>query len=355
MSDRPIISWTNRAPLDSQDDTITGLSQLSRRLPVDPETLSSVVQTFPMKVNGYYLSLINHPQDPLGRQVLPDLKELEDQQTEVDPLTEAIQSPVPQIIHRYPQRVIFLVSNLCAAGCRFCMRKRLVAKTGQVAATAIEDGIAYIRTHKEINEVILSGGDPFMLNDKNLLEILTFLKRIDHIRILRIHTRIPCVWPQRITPSLARQLSAFHPLYINIHFNHPAEITPESARACTLLADAGISLGSQTVLLKGVNDDANVLHKLMESLLEIRVRPYYLHQLDRVPGTAHFQVPIEKGLELMASLRGHLSGMAMPHYMIDIPGGGGKIELLPESVLRKEPDHWVISNFKGRVYHYPIR
>lgn len=353
MFNRPAICEPGETPLENSA-TITRLNQIRHRLPFEPKTFSEVVRAYPMKVNGYLIALIHNLQDPLGRQFLPDPKELEDQDTEADPLTEANQSPVPQIIHRYPHRVVFLVSNLCAACCRFCMRKRLVGNTGQVSAAAIEEGLTYIRTHMGINEVILSGGDPFMLNDNSLIEILHKLRKIDHIRILRIHTRIPGLWPWRITPSLSRRLSSFQPLFINLHFNHPAEITPESAHACTLLADAGLSLGSQTVLLKGVNDNADVLRELLEGLLEIRVRPYYLHQLDRVPGTAHFKVPVERGLTIMAELRGRLSGMAVPHYMIDIPGGGGKIALSPESVVHNGPDHWVIRNFQGRLYRYPI-
>jgi lysine 2,3-aminomutase len=308
-----------------------------------------------MRITAHYLSLVKRPDDALARQVIPDPRELEDSGIDADPLSEETQSPAPLIVHRYPQRVIFLVSNQCAAYCRFCMRKRRVATIDQVSPQAIQHALHYISRSKTINEVILSGGDPLLLSDDDLANILGALKRMPHIRVLRIHTRVPCTWPQRITPILAQRLSAFHPLYINIHCNHPDEITAQTIWACTLLADAGIALGSQTVLLKGVNDQSAILHCLMEALLAVRVRPYYLHQLDRVPGSLHFQVPIERGLDLMAGLRGRLSGMGMPHYMIDLPGGGGKIELLPEHIIRKDQDHWLVRNFDGRTFRYPLR
>lgn len=308
----------------------------------------------PMRISPHYLSLMHSADDPLARQVLPDKSELEDQQTEEDPLHEEYQSPVSQVIHRYPHRVIFLVSNQCAVHCCFCMRKRRIAPDRQVPPNALEDGLAYIRKTKEINEVILSGGDPFMLSDSDLLSILGTLRGMDHVRLLRIHTRVPSVWPQRITEDLSRALSALHPLYINIHFNHPDEISSRATEACSLLADAGIPLGSQTVLLRGVNDNVPTLRNLFQRLLEVRVRPYYLHQLDRVPGTAHFQVPLETALGLMGQLRGMLSGQAMPHFMVDLPGGGGKVELLPESCIAKNNQRWVLQNFEGRPFNYAV-
>jgi lysine 2,3-aminomutase len=300
------------------------------------------------------MSLIKGPRDGLARQVVPDPRELDDPSTHADPLAEEEQSPAPLIVHRYPRRVIFLVSNACAVHCRFCMRKRRVATSTGVQPRDIEAGMNYIRRGNGINEVILSGGDPLMLADDDLLNILSALRRIPHVRVLRIHSRVASVWPQRITPSLARRLASLHPLFINFHFNHPDEVTPAAGQACALLADAGIPLGAQTVLLREINDCPEVLHRLMEALLCIRVKPYYLHQIDRVPGTAHFQVPIHSSLELMAGLRGRLSGMAMPHLMIDLPGGGGKMELLPESVIHKNPEYWLIRNFQGQTFRYPI-
>jgi lysine 2,3-aminomutase len=281
-----------------------------------------------MRINPHYLSLIQAADDPIAKQVLPDARELDDHRSDPDPLNEESQAPVTQIIHRYPHRVIFLVSDQCPAYCRFCMRKRRLARQTRLSPDAIRRGIEYIRQTPQINEVILSGGDPFMLSDSQLLHILKTVRHIAHVRILRIHTRIPNSWPGRITPGLAAALSGFHPLYINIHFNHPDEISPPARQACTMLADAGIPLGSQTVMLQGVNDRVDILHRLFQTLLEIRVRPYYVHQLDRVPGTAHFRVPIDKALNLMQDLRQSLSGQAMPHFMVDLPGGGGKVELI---------------------------
>ncbi len=313
-----------------------------------------VAEVFPMKINAGFLSKITSPADPLGRQVIPHVCELDDLDRTDDPLAENRQSPVSQVIHRYPHRVVFLVSNQCAVHCRFCMRKRRVAGCEPVSPDLLGEGIGYIRGNPEVTEVILSGGDPLMLEDDRLAFILEALRGIRHVQILRIHTRMPAVLPQRITPDLARLLSLFHPLFVNIHFNHPAEITDDATTACAMLADAGIALGSQTVLLKGVNDHAATLARLFEALLAVRVRPYYLHQVDRVPGTAHFQVPLKKGLQLMDRLRGRISGMAMPHYMVDLPGGGGKVALTPESVVHRGTRTWRIRNWQGDIFDYPL-
>jgi lysine 2,3-aminomutase len=310
---------------------------------------------FPLKVNSYLLSMMQSADDPLGRQFIPHPDELRDADAPLDPLAEEQQSPAPQVIHRYPRRVVLLVSNQCAVHCRFCMRKRRVSESGQVPRALIDEGIAYIRRNPQINEVVLSGGDPLMLDDDRLTDILKQLRNLPQVALLRIHTRMPGVFPQRITEMLVRRLTAFHPLYINIHFNHPLELTPEAVAACRRMADAGIPLGSQTVLLKGINDDAAVLHELMQSLLIHRIRPYYVHQVDRVPGTAHFGVPLPESLRLMDALRGKLSGLAMPHLMIDLPGGGGKVALTPDSIVEKQTDRWLIRNWQGEIFSYPCR
>ncbi|MFZ1986209.1 MAG: KamA family radical SAM protein [Desulfatitalea sp.] len=349
----PLVSSNPCVPSGFSAESILRPHDLPAGLVADAAALTAVIAPFPMKINPYLLALIRKAGDPLGRQVLPHPDELKDVECGEDPLAEERQSPAPQILHRYLHRVVFLVSNQCAVHCRFCMRKRRVAGGRQVTQRLIDAGMDYIRGRSDINEVILSGGDPLMLADGCLLAILSNLRRIGHVKLLRIHSRIPSVWPQRVTPNLARRLAELHPLYINIHFNHPAEITPAAAAACGLLADAGIPLGSQTVLLRGVNDDAEVLRELFEALLRIRVRPYYLHQLDRVPGTAHFQVPLDRGLRLLAELRGRLSGMAMPHFMIDLPGGGGKVALTPDAIVEKHPTHWRVRNWQGLVYDYP--
>lgn len=327
--------------------------ELPDHLAVDKDTLVKVTDRFPMKITPYFLGLIRAADDPLGRQVIPHSDELLDADGTDDPLAEERQSPAPQILHRYPHRVVFLVSNQCAVHCRFCMRKRRVAGGRQVAPESIRAGLEYIRRHVEINEVILSGGDPLMLADDRLVSILQALREIGHVRLLRLHTRVPMVLPERVTPELARCLVRFHPLYVNIHCNHPAEITAQSAAACERLADAGIALGSQSVLLRGVNDQEGVLRGLFEGLLAVRVKPYYLHQLDRVPGTNHFEVPLARGVELMASLRGHLSGMAVPYFMVDLPGGGGKVALTPDAIVERHPAHWRLRNWQGLIHDYP--
>lgn len=295
-----------------------------------------VALTYPHKVSSYYAGLIRSVGDPIWRQCMPDPEELNDPDQSADPLSEAMLSPVPGLIHRYPDRVVLLVSNRCAVYCRFCMRKRLVGcdLDEPFSLENLERAVKYIESHPQIHDVILSGGDPLMLSDDSLYLILKRLRAIPTVSIIRIGTRIPVTLPTRITKELCSMLRKFHPLYVNTHFNHPSEITSESSQACALLADAGISLGNQTVLLKGVNDSVPVLRELLTRLLEVRVRPYYLHQMDLVQGTAHFRTSVQKGLELLTGLRGHVSGMAIPHYMIDLPGGKGKVALLPNDVER---------------------
>lgn len=332
---------------------VTRPDDLPARLSADVPRWRRVAEAFPMKVNHYLLSKIVSANDPLGRQFIPHADELADAARPADPLGEEHQSPAPQVIHRYPHRVVLLVSNQCAVHCRFCMRKRRVAETRQVSRAQVDRGIVYISRNTAVHEVILSGGDPLMLDDDRLISILQALHAIPHVRLLRVHTRMPSVLPQRVTDSLVRRMRAFHPLYVNIHFNHPTEITPSAIGACRRLAEAGFPLGSQTVLLKGVNDDAGVLFGLFEGLLSHRVRPYYLHQLDRVPGTAHFRVPIQRSLEILNQLRGRLSGLAMPHLMIDLPGGGGKVALTPDAILARRKGQWLVRNWEGKTFAYP--
>ncbi|MGD9878188.1 KamA family radical SAM protein [Desulfococcus sp.] len=347
MNDRP---WQ-----DLLAESVTSADELCRRFPVARKTVLPVIDQYPMRINPYFLSLIREPGDPIWRQAIPDPAELEDTLPEADPLAEEAQSPVPGLIHRYPDRVVFLVSSQCALFCRHCMRKRQVGKPNAMKPGAVDNGIAYIQETPAIRDVILSGGDPFLLSDDHLIEdILKPLRGIPHVEILRIHTRIPCTLPQRITEALVRRLKAFAPLYINIQFNHPAEITPNATQACARLADAGIPLGCQTVLLKGVNDSPVVMRRLMQKLLAIRVRPYYIHQGDLVKGTGHFRTSVREGLDIMSALRGHTSGMCVPQYMIDLPGGGGKIPLLPEYVIEKRHNEWYIQTFDNRIVAYPV-
>jgi len=298
--------------------------------------ISAVSRTYPFRLSASYAALIKDCQDPVWRQCVPDPRELEDVEQQPDPLHEASLSPVPGLIHRYPDRVVMLVSNRCPVYCRFCMRKRMVGlQASALDANTLEAALEYIENTPAIHDVVLSGGDPLMLDDDALQYILSRLRKIGHVSLIRIGTRMPVTYPERVTPQLCGMLKQFHPLYINTHFNHPAEVSDASSRACSRLADAGIPLGNQTVLLKGVNDDVDTMRALMMKLLSIRVRPYYIHQLDLVRGTAHFRTSVKKGLEIVRGLRGHVSGMAVPHYVIDLPGGKGKVALLPDQAERK--------------------
>ena len=299
---------------------------------LQPES-TLVSKRYPFRVTNYYAGLVREPNDSIWKQCMPDALELEDLSQCPDPLEEKSLSPVPGLIHRYPDRVVLLVSNRCPVYCRFCMRKRIVG-SGDAPMREDELHIAldYIAAHPEIHDVILSGGDPLMLDDGSLTIILSGLRAIKHVKIIRIGTRIPVTFPERITQNLCSLLKEFHPLYINTHFNHPSEITGYSSHACSLLADAGIQLGNQTVLLKGVNDSVETMRELMTGLLAIRVKPYYLHQMDLVKGTAHFRTRVSTGLDIMRGLRGHISGLAVPHYVIDLPGGKGKVAILPDDV-----------------------
>jgi lysine 2,3-aminomutase len=335
-------------------NAITTAEGLARLFAIDARAMQPVVDRYPLRVNPYYLSLIKEPGDPLWQQVVPDERELLDTAGMEDPLAEEKHSPAPNITHRYPDRVLFLVSNQCAVHCRFCTRKRKIGKQFAVTDKTLKEGIAYIRFHRDVRDVLISGGDPLMLADDELAGILAAVRAIPHVEIIRIGTRVPCVLPQRVTKCLAKTLQRFHPLYINTHFNHPAEITTGAAAACALLADAGISLGCQTVLLKGVNDDPFVMQQLMQKLLAIRVKPYYLHQMDPVRGTGHFRTSLAAGLSIIEALRGHTSGMCVPQYVIDLPGGGGKIPLLPEYVVGEENGKLLVRNFQGKVFSYPL-
>jgi len=341
---------------DLVSQSITFPDALARVLAVDAQAMARVAEKYPLCINPYFFSLIKEPGDPLWRQAVPDIAELDqDNDLTPDPLAEEPQSPVPNLIHRYPDRVVFMVSDQCALYCRHCMRKRRTGRGKTVSRKAVDAGIAYIRATPSVRDVILSGGDPLMLGDRQLESLLSQIRQISHVEIIRIHTRMPGALPARIDKALAGLLKRFHPLYVNIQFNHPDEITPEAAVACAVLADAGIPLGSQTVLLAGVNDDPEVMMTLMRRLLEIRVRPYYIHHADPVEGTRHFRTSIETGLAIMAYLRGRLSGMGVPQYMIDLPGGGGKVPLLPEYVLGTGPRTLKVRNFEERVFRYPLR
>ncbi len=329
---------------------------------VPVEELNQVCKKYPLFVNSYYLSLIKEKNDPIYKQCIPSIDELKDTFGEEDPLHEESENQerknVPSLLtHRYPDRVLFRISNLCAMYCRFCTRKRKVGDLNkQPKMSEIKQALIYIKKNEEIRDVVLSGGDPLMLSDFALEKILKKVSEIIHPRkngIIRIGTRIPCVLPQRITIELCNMLKKYHPLYINTHFNHPNEITAESKKACSRLADVGIPLGCQTVLLKGVNDNPEVMKELMQKLVSMRVRPYYIYQCDPVAGANHFRTKVEKGLEIYQSLRGWTSGLCVPQFVIDAPGGGGKIPLLPEYVQSIEKDKVILKNYQGNVHIYP--
>ncbi|MDI6826425.1 MAG: KamA family radical SAM protein [Candidatus Aenigmarchaeota archaeon] len=329
------------------------VSEVLKKFGADLKEIERVKRVYPMKVSPYYLSLIKAKDDPIWNQCIPDRRELEDHFNVDDPLKEERDTKVPGLVHRYPDRVLLLVSSECPTYCRFCTRKRKIGRIKQIPMEQIMKGIDYIREHKEVRDVILSGGDPFLRTNSELEHILKELRTIPHLEIIRIGTRVPCTLPSRITKRLCNMLKRYHPIYVNIHFNHPSEITPESKRACELLADAGIPLGSQTVLLKGVNDSPEVMKELMQKLVQIRVRPYYLYLCDLVKGTEHFRTSVETAMRIMKGIQGFTSGLCVPHLVIDSPGGGGKIPILPQYIKEITPEKIVLTNYKGEEYEYP--
>ncbi len=333
-------------------DSVTSVKVLAEKFDIPLEDIKETENEFNVKITPYYLSLIKEKGDPIYRQVVPDKQEMVDHGLFEDPLAEEKDSPVNNIVHRYPDRCLFLISHVCASYCRFCTRKRKVGDPTKISLKYIDEGIDYIAAHPEIRDVILSGGDPLLLSDEKIEYVLQKLRRISHVEIIRIGSRVPCFLPQRITASLVKMLKKYHPLFMNVHFNHPNELTPVAVKALGRLANAGIPLGNQTVLLKGVNDDPAVMKKLMQKLLQARVRPYYIYQADMVFGTEHFRTSVEKGLEIIQALRGWTSGLAVPHFVIDAPGGGGKIPLLPEYVIKMTDDEVVLRNYKGNIYRY---
>ncbi|MBZ0181659.1 MAG: KamA family radical SAM protein [Melioribacteraceae bacterium] len=333
-------------------DSVHSVDQLVKKFGLKKEVAEQLDEFFQARINPYYLSLIRYPGDPIWMQSVPDKIELEDMDGLEDPLNEDMMSPVPNITHRYPDRCLFLVTSQCGMYCRFCTRKRKVGDSGKISMKELESAFNYIEQHTEIRDVILSGGDPLMLTDVMLEKILSRLREIKHVEIIRLGTKMPCVLPQRITPNLVEMLKKYHPIYINTHFNHPWEITPESTKACTMLADAGCPVQNQAVLMKGVNDNADILKELFQKLLKIRVKPYYLFMADETKGASHFRTSVEKGLEVVDKLRGHTSGLAIPHFVIDAPGGGGKIPLLPKYVLHQDDERIIMRNYKNDIYVY---
>jgi lysine 2,3-aminomutase len=334
--------------------SITRPEQILDKFKIDVNPIKAVVEKYPMFISRYYFDLIEEVEDPIWKQCIPSPLELQDPYGYEDPLNEEGDSPVPGLVHRYPDRILMCVSNSCATYCRFCTRKR---KVGKPLISFSKDlymaQINYVRENPSIRDVLLSGGDPFMLPDDTIEFLLKKLRAIPHVEILRIGSRIPCTLPQRITPKLCRILKKYHPLYVNVHFEHPNEITEESERACGLLADAGIPLGNQSVLLRGVNDNPEIMRNLFQKLLKIRVKPYYLFQMDLVKGTYHFRTRVEAGIKILESLIGWTSGLAIPRFVIDAPGGGGKIPLQPDYILSIDDEKVVLRNYEGKIYVYP--
>jgi lysine 2,3-aminomutase len=336
-------------------NAVSDSAGLARALGYDSAATEAVIARYPMRITPYYLELIKKAGEPLLRQAVPDLRELEDPVGMDDPLGEENLSPVLNLVHKYPDRVLLLVSGQCAMYCRFCTRKRKVGGEAlRFSETAFAAALNYLRNTPSVREVLISGGDPLLLSDERLEDILRRLREIKSIEVIRIGTRTPCTLPMRITPELCAMLRKYHPLYINTHFNHPAELTKEAEQACTLLADAGIPLGCQTVLLKGVNDSAEVLGKLFCGLLRLRVKPYYLMQADLTKGTGHFRTPVKAGLEIMRQLIGTISGMAVPKFVLDAPSGKGKIPLTPDYITAMQEGRLEFVNYQGLPCSYPL-
>ena len=339
---------------------ISSLAEIEARLPLTADEragLAAAPDHFRVGVTPYYFALIDpqHPSCPVRMQVIPRAGELRIEPGELeDPLGEDAHRPVPAIFHRYPDRCLLLALDRCAIYCRHCNRRRLVGQAeSAISRQDLTDAVDYIRRTPAIRDVLISGGDPLTLSTDRLEEIIAAVRSIEHVEIVRIGTRVPVVLPMRIDDALCAMLKRYHPLFINTHFNHPKELTPLARQACERLADAGIPIGNQTVLLRGVNSSARVLRKLFTELLRARVRPYYLFQGDVAEGTGHLRTSVETGIALMEQLRGHISGLAVPHLVIDTPGGMGKVSIGPDYVVERGPDHWTLRNYEGRTVKYP--
>ncbi len=340
---------------------ITTVEQLQALMPtLTPEEFAGASfanHKLALAITPYFFNLIDPADEhcPIRTQVIPRVQETHTAPWEMsDPCGEDSHSPVPGLVHRYPDRVLFLVTDRCAAYCRYCTRSRLVSNaSGYDFHPQFDKQIGYIREHPEIRDVLLSGGDPLLFSDEKLEYLLQQLRAIPHVEFLRIGTRIPVFLPQRITPQLCAMLKRFHPLFISIHSNHPRELTTEVRDALARLADAGVPLGNQSVLLRDVNDDPLVMKAQVQKLLMCRVKPYYIYQCDLIAGSAHLRTSVRKGLEIMENLRGHTSGYAVPQYVIDAPGGGGKVPVNPDYVLSRNADRVVIRNYEGKIFEYP--
>jgi lysine 2,3-aminomutase len=338
---------------------IRTLQQLSSYVPdlSNREDMNSVIAKYPMAITPYYASLIRRVDfsDPIFRMSVPNPQEMYDPPClSEDPLEEHEDMPVPGLIHRYRDRALVIATTTCSMYCRHCTRKRIAGtRETSISPRRLAQVVEYLRATPEINDVIISGGDPLTMSDAAIESVLSAVRSVPSVQIIRIGTRVPVVLPMRITDELVQMLRKYHPLWINTHFNHPNEITPESMAACTKLADAGIPLGNQSVLLRGVNDQPQIIEQLCRGLVKMRVRPYYLYQCDLVRGVEHFRTSVRAGIEIMEYLRGRISGLAIPTFVVDAPHGGGKIPVLPNYVVSMSPTHTVLRNYEGLLVNYP--
>jgi lysine 2,3-aminomutase len=337
---------------------MTGLARVIRLSDDERDAVARHTGPLPVGITPYYASLLSEtdPTQPLRRTHIPVSGEyLRTPGESDDPLGEDHDAVVPGLVHRYPDRVLFLTTGFCSTYCRYCTRSRMVGGGGEYtfSLNQWQRAIDYIAATPTIRDVLLSGGDPLTIATDKLEWLLSRLRAIRHVEFLRIGTKVPLVLPQRVTRDLTRMLRRYHPLWMSLHVTHPDELTPEVAESTARLADAGIPLGSQTVLLRGINDDLATMRGMMHGLLKLRVKPYYLYQCDPITGSSHFRTPVETGLEIIRGLRGHTTGYAVPHFVIDAPGGGGKVALVPDAVVGRDGDDVLLSNFEGGVYRYP--
>ena len=355
--DVPLEQWeTYRWQMANRIQTVEQLREVIRLTPSEEHAVTRKSGRFIMGIPPYWAVLMDpdDPTCPIRRQAVPVEEEYTLSPNDmIDPLGEDSHMPVPGLVHRYPDRALLLVVEVCSMYCRFCTRSRVVGTSAGFSKPAnIDHAIDYIRAHRKIRDVLISGGDPLTLSDERLDEVLTKLKAIPHVEFVRIGTRNPVTLPYRVTDSLCEVLKKHKPVWMSLHFNHPKEVTPPVKKACGMLADSGVPLGSQTVLLKGINDRPAIMKKLFHELLKIRVRPYYIYQCDPVKGTAHFRTPVSTGLQIIEKLRGHTSGYAVPTFVVDGPGGGGKIPLMPNYVVSVKDGVWTLRNFAGKFFTY---
>ena len=337
-------------------ETLDELKKCINLTQEEEEGIKQSLKTLRMAITPYYLSLIdvNNPNCPIRKQAIPTIAELNNVAADLlDPLHEDEDAPVPGLTHRYPDRVLFLITDQCSMYCRHCTRRRFAGHNdAESPSQKINNAIEYIKNTPAIRDVCLSGGDALLVNDKTLESIIQRLREIPHVEVIRIGSRTPVVCPQRITDDLVNMLKKHHPIWLNTHFNHPDEITPESITACEKIANAGINIGNQSVLLRGINDCPQLMKKLVCELVKIRVRPYYIYQCDLSMGLEHFRTPVSKGIEIIEHLRGHISGFAVPTFVVDAPGGGGKIPVMPQYLISQSPEKVILRNFEGVITTY---